>query len=46
MIENYAPRRRNLILYTTAICNLKCTYCYIDKNPALQKIDKILDESF
>ena len=46
MINNYAPQRRNLILYTTSICNLKCTYCYIDKNPALQKIDKILEESF
>lgn len=46
MINNIAPHRRNLILYTTAVCNLKCSYCYIDKNPALQKIDAILDESF
>ena len=38
--------RNTLILYTTATCNLNCTYCYIDKNPSLQKIDKMLDESF
>ena len=35
-----------LVLYTTATCNLNCSYCYIDKNPALVEIDKILDESF
>ena len=38
--------RQILTLFTTAICNLKCRYCYIDKNPALKKIDDILDESF
>lgn len=38
--------RRVLILYSTAVCNLKCTYCFIDKNPALVKIDNILHESF
>ena len=38
--------RQNLVLYTSAICNLNCEYCYIDKNPALKKIDNILDESF
>lgn len=38
--------REILVLYTTAVCNLKCKYCYIDKNPALKKIDDILDESF
>lgn len=38
--------RDNLVLYTTAICNLNCRYCYIDKNPALKMIDNILDESF
>ena len=38
--------RNNLVLYTTAVCNLKCRYCYIDKNPALVTIDNILDESF
>lgn len=34
------------IYYTTATCNLRCKYCVIDKNPALKKIDDILDESF
>ena len=38
--------RNTAILYTTATCNLNCVYCYIDKNPALVKIDNILDESF
>lgn len=38
--------RNVLILYTTAVCNLNCVYCYIDKNPALVEIDRILDESF
>lgn len=35
-----------LVFYTTATCNLNCSYCYIDKNPALQEIDNLLDESF
>lgn len=34
------------VLYTTATCNLKCKYCYIDKSDALQKIDKELQKSF
>lgn len=38
--------RTILVLYTTAVCNLNCRYCYIDKNPALKTIDDILDESF
>lgn len=38
--------RDTLVLYTTAICNLNCKYCYIDKNKALIHIDEILDESF
>lgn len=38
--------RNTLVLYTTAVCNLNCRYCYIDKNKALQHIDNILDESF
>ena len=36
----------NLVLFTNATCNLKCKYCNIDKNEALAKIDKILEESF
>lgn len=38
--------RTSLVLYTTAVCNLNCRYCFIDKNPALQKIDDFLDHSF
>lgn len=39
-------QRNTLVLYPSAICNLNCSYCYIDKNPALQRIDAILKESF
>lgn len=42
MIQN----RDTLVLYTCATCNLNCTYCYIDKSPALKQIDQILEESF
>ena len=35
-----------VILYTCGICNLKCRYCGIDKNPILGEIDKTLEESF
>lgn len=38
--------RNTLVLYTCATCNLNCTYCYIDKSPALKQIDDILLESF
>lgn len=38
--------RQICVLYVTATCNLKCTYCYIDKSPALVKIDKILNDSY
>lgn len=38
--------RNTAVLYSTATCNLKCRYCYIDKNPSLIKIDNLLDESF
>lgn len=38
--------RNTAIFYTTAVCNLKCKYCVIDKNPVLKKIDETLDESF
>ena len=34
------------IFYTCGTSNLKCTYCGIDKNPILAKIDKALEESF
>lgn len=39
-------KTQTIVLYTAAICNLKCTYCYIDKNPALKEIDDLLKESF
>lgn len=35
-----------LTLFPTGICNLKCRYCGIDKNPALLEIDNKLAESF
>lgn len=38
--------RQSLVLYTTAVCNLNCRYCFIDKNPALKQIDDFLDDSF
>ena len=38
--------RNTVVLYPTAVCNLNCRYCYIDKNKALKHIDDILDESF
>ena len=42
MIEH----RHTVVLYTTAVCNLNCRYCFIDKNPALQQIDKYLEASY
>lgn len=39
-------QRQSMILYTSALCNLKCTYCFIDKNPILSDIDKKLAESY
>lgn len=45
-MSNIIPKRDHLVLYTTATCNLNCVYCYIDKNPALVKIDEELDKSF
>ena len=38
--------RETCVLYLTATCNLKCTYCYIDKSPVLQKIDDLLTETY
>ena len=39
-------KRNTAVFYTNATCNLNCRYCSIDKNPALQTIDKILEKSF
>ena len=38
--------RNTCILYLTATCNLNCTYCYIDKSPILQEIDKLLIDCY
>ena len=39
-------QRNTAVLYTCGVCNLKCRYCGIDKNPILGEIDKALEESF
>lgn len=38
--------RHTVVFYTSAVCNLNCRYCAIDKNPALVEIDRKLEESF
>lgn len=35
-----------LILFSSALCDLNCNYCYINKTPTLQEIDKTLEQSF
>lgn len=42
----YNKERTTAVFYPNGTCNLKCRYCNIDKNPALVKVDKILEESF
>ena len=42
MIEH----RHTVVLYTTAVCNLNCRYCNINKHSILSKVDKELEESF
>ncbi len=39
-------QRTTAVLYSTAMCNLNCTYCYINKNKGLKAIDQVLAESF
>ena len=39
-------QRTTAVLYSTAVCNLNCTYCYINKNKGLSAIDRLLAESF
>lgn len=39
-------KSKTAVLYSSSLCNLKCTYCYINKNKALNHIDKIIEESF
>lgn len=38
--------RKTAVLYSTAVCNLNCTYCYINKNKGLSAIDRVLADSF
>lgn len=45
-MEKAKSLRSSLVIYPCATCNLHCHYCNIDKNPALNKIDKLLEESF
>ena len=45
-IEDVKKMHKTVVLYPCATCNLHCKYCNIDKNPALNKIDKMLEESF
>ena len=37
---------KDIYLYISAACNLKCNYCYISKNSHLKEIDDIIAESF
>lgn len=39
-------QRTTAVLYSTAKCNLRCTYCYINKNAGLEAIDRVLADSF
>lgn len=39
-------RTNGIILYPSALCNLRCKYCYIDKNPCLKEIDDAIEKSF
>ena len=32
--------------FSYGMCNLNCTYCTIDKNPALKEVDDLLAESY
>lgn len=45
-MENIRPDFNSIVFYSCGVCNLKCRYCNIDKNPALKQIDKDLEESF
>lgn len=43
---NFNKERDIAVVYSCGTCNLNCHYCTIDKNPALEDIDKELEESF
>lgn len=46
MACNINLSREEAILFPCATCNLQCSYCTIDKSPALQEIDELLALSF
>lgn len=33
---------QHIILYPYGLCNLRCSYCFIDKNKGLKEIDNLL----
>ena len=33
---------QHIILYPYGLCNLRCSYCFIDKNKGLTEIDNLL----
>lgn len=37
---------KHIILYPYGLCNLRCSYCFIDKNKGLTEIDELLKKSF
>lgn len=38
------PSLYNLTLYSSALCNLKCKYCFIHKSPLLQEMEKLIEQ--
>lgn len=42
----YYSNRSVLTLYINAKCNLNCSYCYINKNPSLQKLDREIGDLY
>ena len=45
MSELFCRDRDSVYICLNAICNLKCSYCFINKNEKLKKIDKIIENS-
>lgn len=41
----FEPRRNLISIYINALCNIHCKYCYINKNPALKKLDNLIEEA-
>ena len=36
---------KSITIYANALCNLKCSYCYINKGESLKEIDKSIEKS-